>query len=177
MKNLDGALRILGKVREPIELHIFGPIEDNRYWEECKAEIARLPANVSVKYIGSLAPHDVHVTLSQYDLFFLPTHGENFGHVVVEALCAGCPVLLSTATPWRMLEASNVGWDIPLSDDAAFADRIEYLSRLSREQRHAMRVAAKAYGMHIVNESTTIEHNRLVLQTAAGLVTPSAGNE
>jgi glycosyltransferase involved in cell wall biosynthesis len=45
----------------------------------------------------------------------LPTYNENFGYVILEALLAGCPVILSDQPPWRDLEARQVGWTIPLA--------------------------------------------------------------
>ena len=35
----------------------------------------------------------------EYDLLFLPTKGENFGHVILESMSAGTPVLISDTTP------------------------------------------------------------------------------
>jgi glycosyltransferase involved in cell wall biosynthesis len=46
-------------------------------------------------------PDDVPGTFAQYDLFAFPSRGENFGHVVLESLSVGTPVLVSDRTPWK----------------------------------------------------------------------------
>lgn len=43
-------------------------------------------------------------------LFVLPTHSENFGMVIVEALSCGVPVIIITGTPWNELFDNNTGW-------------------------------------------------------------------
>src|SRR4029077_18813526 len=52
--------------------------------------------------------------LSEHHFFFMPTANENFGHAIVEALLAGCPLITSDQTPWRELARRGVGWDLPL---------------------------------------------------------------
>ena len=42
-------------------------------------------------------------------LYVLPSHSENFGMTVAEALAARVPVVASTGTPWRGLEAEGCG--------------------------------------------------------------------
>lgn len=48
------------------------------------------------------------------DLFVLPTHAENFGLVVAEALAQETPVITTTNAPWDGLERHGCGWWIPL---------------------------------------------------------------
>jgi glycosyltransferase involved in cell wall biosynthesis len=47
------------------------------------------------------------------ELFVLPSHSENFGLVIAEALAAGVPALVTDKTPWHDLERQNAGWCVP----------------------------------------------------------------
>jgi glycosyltransferase involved in cell wall biosynthesis len=55
-------------------------------------------------------------------LFLLPSHSENFGLVIAEALAAGVPALVTDTTPWRGLAAHEAGWCVPWTDYAATLD-------------------------------------------------------
>lgn len=46
-------------------------------------------------------------------LFLLPSHNENFGLVVAEAMAHGVPVLVTDTTPWREVARRNLGWCVP----------------------------------------------------------------
>jgi glycosyltransferase involved in cell wall biosynthesis len=49
-------------------------------------------------------------------LFLLPSHNENFGLVVAEALAHGVPALVTDTMPWRALNANGGGWCVPWAD-------------------------------------------------------------
>ena len=49
MKNLDFLIKILSKVCAQVQLNIYGPVEDEIYWEECKRLIKNLPENIEAR--------------------------------------------------------------------------------------------------------------------------------
>lgn len=51
-------------------------------------------------------------------LFLLPSHSENFGLVIAEALAAGVPALVTDSTPWSDLTPNRAGWCVPWEDYA-----------------------------------------------------------
>ena len=88
-KNLLFVLGVLKKYVKPVKLDIWGGIEDVTYWQKCEKNIEELPVNVEVCYKGPVKHDEVPNILLSYDLFFFPTLGENYGHVIAEALSAG----------------------------------------------------------------------------------------
>ena len=164
-KNLDGALTILKDVKGDLQLNIYGPVEDRSYWAQCQELIKALPANVRVQYQGSVKPEEVAGVMMEHDLFFMPTRGENFGHVIMEALMAGCPVLISDQTPWRTLEEKGVGWDLPLSEPTRFRSIIEDCIRMDEEEFSQWSKAASAYALSIARDQNVIQQNRRLFQS------------
>ena len=118
VKNLLFLLEVLTRCDGDIHLDIVGPPEDAEYWSRCRALIPHLPSTITVDYIGEANHDDLQRRLAAYDVLILPTLGENFGHMIVEAWAAGCPVLVSDKTPWRQLTAQGLGWDVPLEHEA-----------------------------------------------------------
>ncbi|NMA73043.1 MAG: glycosyltransferase family 4 protein [Bacteroidales bacterium] len=119
-KNLKTALELLRMVRGKIEFNIYGPVEDKSYWSECQDVMNDLGSHVSVSYCGVVAHNGVMNLFKEHHIFLFPTLGENFGHVISEALIGGCPVIISDQTPWRDLSSQQVGWDIALDDTEMF---------------------------------------------------------
>ena len=55
------------------------------------------------------------------ELFVLPSHSENFGMTVAEALAHGCPVIVSDRTPWSGVVSAGCGWNTAIDVDALAA--------------------------------------------------------
>ncbi|AGA89825.1 glycosyltransferase [Thioflavicoccus mobilis 8321] len=62
------------------------------------------------------------------ELYVLPTHSENFGMTVAEALAAGTPVIVTKGAPWQGLETHQAGWWIDIGVDPLVACLKEALS-------------------------------------------------
>jgi len=167
MKNLDFALRVLSRVKVSLIFDIYGPIRDQAYWRECQRLIADLPENIAVEYRGSITPDEVSQEMAAYDLFFLPTLGENYGHVIPEALSAGTPVLVSDTTPWRDLAKHEVGWDVPLrAGEKAFAEHIEKVAHMSTDQRDQWRQHVAKWTAQMLADPAAVEANRRLFLSA-----------
>lgn len=145
-KNLLKALQFLEKVDGKVEFNIFGPIEDNNYWLECKNEIQSLPQNIKVEYRGVLSHQQVQKVFMSHHVFLFPTLGENFGHVISEALVGGCPVIISDQTPWIQLEKKGVGRDIPLEKENEFIKTLNYYLNLNQNEYDDISKRAFFYG-------------------------------
>ena len=61
------------------------------------------PQTLQMAFHSAAAAWSIVPLLSRHDLLFLPTAGENFGHVILEAMQAGVPVLISDKTLWKNL--------------------------------------------------------------------------
>ena len=160
MKNLLGAIQMLKQVQCPVVFDVYGPAEDAMYWASCQEAARQLPSHVQFSYCGSLYPAEVPATLARYDLFYLPTQGENFGHVIAEALGCGLPALIANTTPWRDLAQKKLGWDIPLDQPDQFVAAIESCSSMSPADYDAWRQAIRAWALANIGNDEAVEQNR-----------------
>lgn len=160
MKNILGAIELLQNVREEVHFDVYGPAEDEVYWTECRHAAARLPANIVFAYCGVLQPLEVAPTLAKYDLFLFPTFGENYGHVIAEALFAGLPILISDATPWRDLEQKKLGWDIPLDQPDRFVACIEACCSMPADAYDKWRREIRQWAVANIGNQDAVDENR-----------------
>jgi glycosyltransferase involved in cell wall biosynthesis len=63
-----------------------------------------------VTFEGPSYGPDKFVAYRQADLYVLPSHSENFGMTVAEALACGTPAIVSQGAPWQGLEKNHAGW-------------------------------------------------------------------
>ncbi len=145
MKNLLYAIEVLKDIQQPVFFDVYGIIEDVAYWERCQSALKELPPNVTWSYKGEAAPEKVVEIFADYDFFLFPTLGENYGHVIYEALAGGCIPIISDQTPWLDLADKKVGYVLPLDDKKAFTDTVHGLCAMPSEELSEWQCRAKQY--------------------------------
>lgn len=91
---------------------------DDPYICELKSLAEQLGVADMIHFIGGVYGDRKWKLLRSADLFVLPTHSENFGIVVAEALACGTPVITTKGTPWHELEEYNCGWWTEIGTEA-----------------------------------------------------------
>lgn len=157
-KNLLSAIEALEHTVHPVHLKIFGPIEDHEYWNRCAAAIERVAPRHTVLYLGEASPPTVTSILRGADVFLLPTLGENFGHVIFEALAAHCPVIIGRETPWTERVHGRCGWALPPSDVIALAAALDQFHEFDADMRARYRAASREAAVRWVLETADESH-------------------
>lgn len=137
------------RVRELIELWAQRPADDWRLL------VVGIPDSITVAELTELARtrgvadrvlvRDGTAAPAPYavaQLFLLPTHSENFGLVVAESMAAGVPVVVTDTTPWRQLNAAQLGWCVSWAD---FERAVATATALQPEVLAARGAAARAW--------------------------------
>ena len=143
-KNLIQAIRIINSCSDGIYLDIYGPIEDKEYWNEC-CKIIEESCNDRIKYKGMLEHEMVYNELLNHDLFLFPTFSENYGHVIVESMQCGCPVMLSDQTPWNDINNAGVGYAFSLMNIDKFVSELNRLKLMDNNEYYKLRKKTEVY--------------------------------
>jgi glycosyltransferase involved in cell wall biosynthesis len=157
-KNLNFLLRALQKVNFPIELSIYGPIDDLSYWKACLYSIDQLPSNIKI-LIGDPVPQkQVKSILQKHDVFVLPTLGENFGHIIIESLIAGIPAIISDKTFWESDEERSL--EVLALDEYIWQETIIKWSKFDDLILKKKRQAALNYAKNYYNTDLPLKKNK-----------------
>ena len=152
-KNLLGAIEILMRVKHCVHFTIFGPEHSSDYWKSCQNRLKELPSNIRWDYRGNIDSEEVIQTLTNYHVLLFPTLGENYGHVIHEALLAGCPCVISDQTLWQKLEENHAGYVLPLDQKDRFASAIDHYAEMTEQEFQKVSTAAYSYAVRVSNEA------------------------
>lgn len=134
-KNVALLLRCWAKLEEKFQdwdLSIVGPDKDNPYADEMK-QLAKDLGCQRVTFEGELNGAAKHRFMAESECEVLPTHSENFGMVVAEALACKTPVICSHGAPWAGLETNQCGWWVPTTEEAFLNAMTEAMSKTRDE--------------------------------------------
>lgn len=137
------ALSLVNQTHKEATLVIVGP-DDEQLEAELVALARALNIENQVKFVGSLVGNDLLSALAAADLWCLPSHSENFGLAVVEAMAAGLPVVTTALVNIAQEAADHGALAIATLAPESFANHIlEFLQ--DPEKRHRIGETARHY--------------------------------
>jgi glycosyltransferase involved in cell wall biosynthesis len=117
--------------------------DESGHLAEVKAEIRRLKVDSDFEFAGQVEGGAKWDLYRSADLFVLPSHSENFGIVIAEALACGVPVIASRGTPWAELETHRCGWWVDNRPEILAAALRDAMGRTDAERREMGRRGEK----------------------------------
>ena len=129
IKGIDNLLRAWQEIQEIHQnwtLEIVGP--DNYNYLSELDKIRKLLKLKRVIFSKEIHGEEKDRKYQSADLFILPSHSENFGVSVAEALSNGIPCIVSKGTPWEILNERKAGWWIDNSVEMLTKNLIKILS-------------------------------------------------
>lgn len=170
MKNHLEVLRACTHVKASVDWHIYGPVKDNEYWNNCEALIKTLPDHIRVHYHGELPPHLLTEAMAGFQVFIMPSKSENFGHAIAEALSAGKPVITTKTTPFADLEEHHCGFSVDTNQlQNGLIKSIEHFATMNEQEFADSAKAAKTYIEQRTNKVTLKEmYHSLFTDNIAG---------
>lgn len=162
-KNLLFLLKIFKNLKalSNATFRIFGPIEDQSYWKECKTLIDQ---DQRIDYKGTLNPDEIVKNLQQNHLYVLPSLNENYGHSIVESINSGVPVLISDQTPWKNIKDEGIGNDISLTNEKKWEDSIIRFYQMNMNDYSDCVDACYNYSKRHFFKQEIIDRNRLLFK-------------
>ena len=148
IKNLELLIRCVAKSssfnKGNYELHIAGTGNP----DYCNA-LVQLTKELGVKdkvvFLGQVEGKEKDTLYANAKCSFLVSKSENFGNVVIEALCQGTPVITSKGTPWKELKDFNAGDWVEANEEeiTAAIDKILSLDSVAYDEmrKNCLRLA------------------------------------
>ena len=168
-KNIHFFLERLSEIKSgKIEFSVIGPPEDSDYVRECRSIAEKLPKNISVIFTGAYPYGEALKKICEKHFFVLPTLNENFGYVCIEALAAGCPLLLSDGTMWSDVQDKSAGWSISLENLSAWNELIKKCVEMNETEYKRMSAAAREYSLEWLADPKFVEETAKIFDRAFG---------
>ncbi len=112
-------------IRSPVQCWVVGDGDDD-YVQRFHDTVATHDLGNSVSFLGFVSGGEKERVLREAWAFALPSHQENFGMAVLEAVAAGLPVVISGEVQLRsFVETHDLGVIVDRTDPAAIAEELE----------------------------------------------------
>lgn len=96
--------------------------------------LEKFKENLNMQVHFNVSNHDLIKLMHQSDVFILPSLYEGFGHVILEAMCAGLPVITTVNTAAvDLFESGQGGFIGPIADIDFLYEKIEFFIQYPKE--------------------------------------------
>ena len=168
-KGADLLLEAFKNIADPsVHLVMAGPFSDSGH----AAKLQSLAAAISsdrLTWTGMLEGDLKWSAFRAAEVFLLPSHTENFGFALIEALACGVPVLSTRKVhPWREIESDGAGWfgEDTAASTLALMERWNLTSPETRrvigcaaracfQKRYTAEIASRAFLQAVTDQPTT----------------------
>lgn len=162
------ALRLIANALPGVETIVAGP-DDTGEWSRVERMVGAASPHPNIRWIGPVTGEEKWRLLASARAFVLPSHSENFGMSVVEALACGTPVVVSRNCPWRQVESEGAGFWVENTPERVAEALLRILRTPEADDRmgNAARRLARQYQWRTVGERMAEEYERITCEYAA----------
>lgn len=143
-KGVDNLIEIFSQIpnKENWKLLITG---SGLHEQLFRSQVDKLNMQSKICFLGIV--DNLDKLLAKCKIFVLASHAEGFPTSVLEALCAGLPVISydCVAGPSEMIVDNENGFLIPVGDKTTFANKLSYLMNNEKERTRLGKNAEKVY--------------------------------
>lgn len=182
LEDLIAAVRCLRSRSIQVKLLLAGSDRSYpQYFNSLKAMAADLGVEDQITFAGKVPDEEIQDFYAASDVFVFPNERQTWGLAVLEAMCCGCPVLVSTGAGVHEILTDNVNAILfPPRNPEALANKIELLitqpQLRSEIARKGMELSRSSYTWdRFADQICRICREVLPSDGSAGLVSALAG--
>ena len=168
-KGIELLLQALSQLQHQAFNLILAGSGEESYEQQIQQMISESHLAPRVQTVGFVQGTLKQKLLSQADLFVLTSYSENFGIVVLEALAAGTPTLITPGVALASLvEAHDLGWVCEMTQESIAQTMIQALSNpqiLQEKGQHAQRLVRANYSWKAIAQKLIHQYQQVLLNS------------
>lgn len=151
------AMKKTGIKSKNMSLDVYGKVIERKYYNYLKFLIKT--NNLNVFFKNEIPNDEVQKIQKNYHFLAHPSHGENYGHTIVECLSAGIPSIISDNTPWSDYDSNFDGLVHPSILPDQLSRSLKFFYSMNNKKYQMLKKSSYTYFKKFIlsNESKNIK--------------------